>query len=391
MSRRSSTLTPLLLLAGFLVVIGACNRFFGGVTDAVENILTPRTPREAFAHDSLEIDLPGEPLVTGWDTAYRRALTDTLTVDLPYRERLRYPAAVELSAISVRFYLPPGRRLTVAARPDSLGGPVFGELFAVGEDDAPEPRDALLRWKADAPQFSFETTARGGQQLLLVVQAAPGERGTYELTLRSDPVLTFPVAGASTRNIKSFWGDSRSGGRRTHQGNDIFAPRGTPLLAVADGRVSSTKVGGLGGKTVWLRDGEGRGLTYYYAHLDSQLVRTGQSVRRGDTVGLVGNTGNARTTPPHLHFGIYRNGARDPYSYLTGPDEAAGTVSYPLTEAPDAVPERGKHYLRRSPERDRSVVVRELRNTEPVTVLGATDRYYRIRTLAGETGFANFD
>ena len=74
-----------------------------------------------------------------------------------------------------------------------------------------------------------------------------------------------------------------------------------------------------GEKTVWLRDGE-RGLSYYYAHLDSQLVRAGEYVERGDTVGLVGNTGNARTTPPHLHFGIYANGARDPYPYLQGED-----------------------------------------------------------------------
>ena len=52
----------------------------------------------------------------------------------------------------------------------------------------------------------------------------------------------------------------------------------------------------------------GRGLSLYYAHLDSQLARSGQSVRAGDTIGLMGNTGNARTTPPHLHFGIYSSG-----------------------------------------------------------------------------------
>ena len=380
-----------MLLAGFLLSIAACNRFFGDVTGAVEELLISRTPREAFAHDSLRVGLPDEPLVTAWDSAYLEALSDTLYADLPYREFLRYPAATELSAVSLRFFLPAGRRLTVAVDRDPSAPPVFAELFAISDAGDPDPDDALLRWEADVPRLTYEAATRGGEELLLLVQAARADTGSYALTLRTDPALTFPVAGGDARSIQSFWGDSRSGGARRHEGNDIFAPRGTPLLAVADGRVYSTKVGGLGGKTVWLRDGEGRGLTYYYAHLDSQLVRTGQSVQRGDTVGLVGNTGNARTTPPHLHFGIYRNGARDPYPYLLGADGEPSDVRYPLTGAPSAVPTRGRHYLRQSPERDRQVVVRELQNEEPVTVLGATDRYYRIRTGAGETGYVNFD
>lgn len=390
MSRSASTLTPLLLLAGFLLSIAACNHFFGDVTEAVQSIIAPRTPREAFAHDSLRIDLAEQPLLAAWDSAYRDALDDTLYVDLPFRERLRYPDSLLLSAVSLRFFLPAGRRLTV----DGYGSTrVFAELFPAPGSRTPDPTDALLRWEADAPRLTYETTEPGGEELLLVVQAAPTDStvATYELTLRTDPALTFPVAGGSTRNVQSFWGDSRSGGQRRHEGNDIFAPRGTPTVAVADGRVYSTRIGGLGGKTVWLRDGEGRGLTYYYAHLDSQLVSRGQSVRRGDTLGLVGNTGNARTTPPHLHFGIYRDGARDPYPFLLGPDGQPKEVAYSLTDAPVAVPSRGNHYLRQSPVRDRLMVVRQLENDEPVTVLGATDRYYRIRTRAGEVGYANFD
>jgi hypothetical protein len=63
----------------------------------------------------------------------------------------------------------------------------------------------------------------------------------------------------------------------------------------------------LGGRVVWLQD-PARNQVLYYAHLDRQLVREGDAVETGDTLGLVGNTGNARTTPPHLHFGIYRRG-----------------------------------------------------------------------------------
>src|SRR5690606_37952339 len=98
------------------------------------------------------------------------------------------------------------------------------------------------------------------------------------------------------------------------------------------GRITSVKEGGLGGKTVWMRP-EGRNISLYYAHLDSQSVSIGQRVAEGDTVGFVGNTGNARTTPPHLHFGIYSmGGAVDPLPYvkkdLTGPPAIKGNETF---------------------------------------------------------------
>ncbi|WP_116108747.1 M23 family metallopeptidase [Lewinella sp. IMCC34191] len=371
----------------------ACNGFLDDVADKVEDIVTRRTPRESFARDYLR-DLPtGDSLTAAWDSAFVSALRDTLLIDLPHREVVRRTGELELTALSYRFYLPAGRMLTVQVERKGTTGPVFGELFAVEMQQAIDPDDAIARWEPEEDGIVYETDSRGGEELLLVVQSAPADMGAYSLVLRTDPALLFPVAGHSSRNIQSFWGDSRSGGARQHKGNDIFAPRGTPLVAVSDGIVRSTKIGGLGGKTVWLRDGEGRGLTYYYAHLDSQLVRPGQIVSRGDTLGLVGNTGNARTTPPHLHFGIYRNGARDPFPYLLGPDGEPDDLRYSLDEdaIPVRVPASGRHYLRRSPARDQDVVVRQLDNEEPVTVLSATDRFYRIRTGEGETGYANFD
>lgn len=83
----------------------------------------------------------------------------------------------------------------------------------------------------------------------------------------------------------------------------------------ASGGVAVPGTNRLGGNVVWLRD-PARGLTHYYAHLDTVLVASGQRVRRGDTLGTVGNTGNARATPPHLHFGLYDGGALDPEPFL---------------------------------------------------------------------------
>ena len=127
--------------------------------------------------------------------------------------------------------------------------------------------------------------------------------------------LAFPVAGKRS-NIGSFWGADRDGGRRRHQGIDIFAKKGTPVVAISDGVISSKGNTPRGGKVLWLQSSK-HPWTAYYAHLDKQFVKEGQYVRKGQVLGTVGKTGNARTTPAHLHFGMYTNrGAINPLPYV---------------------------------------------------------------------------
>jgi hypothetical protein len=96
----------------------------------------------------------------------------------------------------------------------------------------------------------------------------------------------------------------------------LFAPKRTPVVAAADGIITRVNENRLGGKVVWQRP-KGKNLSLYYTHLDEQLVNDGQHVKAGDTIGLVGNTGNAKSTPPHLHFGIYAfGGAIDPLPFV---------------------------------------------------------------------------
>src|SRR5829696_5353080 len=114
--------------------------------------------------------------------------------------------------------------------------------------------------------------------------------------------LAFPVAGSKSK-IKDLWGSSRGGGVRKHKGIDIHARKGTPVVAVCDGLIVKRNYTPTGGKTLWLKSA-GYGWKAYYAHLDRQLVKEGQWVRKGQVIGTIGNTGNARTTPSHLHFGI---------------------------------------------------------------------------------------
>jgi murein DD-endopeptidase MepM/ murein hydrolase activator NlpD len=121
--------------------------------------------------------------------------------------------------------------------------------------------------------------------------------------------MVVPVDGMAVSSLVSTWHAPRSGGRR-HEGADLFAKKGTPVRSAVNGHVWRVGHDSLGGQVVWVL-GEGHTL-YYYAHLDAFAdgLRIGHHVKRGDALGFVGNTGNARTTPPHLHFGMYRVGLR---------------------------------------------------------------------------------
>ena len=124
------------------------------------------------------------------------------------------------------------------------------------------------------------------------------------------PGFICPVLGGAS--FIDSWGFPRSGGRR-HKGVDMFAARGTPVVAVVDGRIKFSS-NSLGGRSTHLYSDNGT--VYYYTHLDAHPsgISSGQRVAKGTIVGYVGNSGNARYTSPHNHFEIRPNGrAVNPY------------------------------------------------------------------------------
>jgi murein DD-endopeptidase MepM/ murein hydrolase activator NlpD len=143
------------------------------------------------------------------------------------------------------------------------------------------------------------------------------------------PALIVPVAGVDRSQLRRDWGDARGGGARTHQGLDIMAPGGTPVLAAADGTVEKLFYSnGGGGITLYQRSSDGR-WTYYYAHLAGYAANIAerQRLRAGQTIGYVGDTGNAGAGNTHLHFGIaamapgerwWQGTPVDPYPLLAG-------------------------------------------------------------------------
>ncbi len=141
-----------------------------------------------------------------------------------------------------------------------------------------------------------------------------------EVKLAEVPVLQFmPVKGVTQNQVANNFGEYRNGGR-THKGIDIFVPVGRELLAVTSGYIERTS-SKLGGNSIYLRGDNG--LTYYYAHLSRYhpKARSGERVDGGMVIGYVGKTGNAKSTPAHLHFEIRKNGVPfNPYQTLRDPE-----------------------------------------------------------------------
>jgi murein DD-endopeptidase MepM/ murein hydrolase activator NlpD len=155
-----------------------------------------------------------------------------------------------------------------------------------------------------------------GMLLGAILLVIPHSKALYSLITANAPsALPIPVQGVSHKAIVDSWGNPRGNGRK-HKGIDIFAKRGTPVLSPVSGLVIGMGQNRLGGNNVRLL---GPGLQlHYFAHLDRfGPVKLYDLVQPGDVIGYVGDTGNARGGPPHLHYGIYtRNGAINPYPLL---------------------------------------------------------------------------
>jgi len=178
------------------------------------------------------------------------------------------------------------------------------------------PESSVARW-------------RGRLGVALLCLAAAAQAAAPENGAPAEPgALLLPVQGVAASDLRDTFGDGRDGGQRGHEAIDIPAPRGTPVLAVDDGRIAKLFLSQPGGITIYQFDPAGR-LAYYYAHLDryTEGLAQGQAVRRGSVLGYVGSTGNASPDAPHLHFAIFRLGPEkqwwkgepiNPFGYLGG-------------------------------------------------------------------------
>ncbi len=179
---------------------------------------------------------------------------------------------------------------------------------------------------AFASMVSFGSSGSGIERRIPWRKPAPAAEGP--IVSVTPGALAVPVAGVSRKAIADSWNDARGGGLRGHHGTDIMAPGGTPVLAAAPGRVEKLFRSGLGGITLYVRSPDRR-WTYYYAHLAGYAagIREGMAVKAGDTLGYVGDTGDAGVGNYHLHFALtkmqpaerwYQGENVNPYPLLAG-------------------------------------------------------------------------
>ena len=318
-----------------------------------------------------------------WFQAGVQALNDTLRVAPPYRET-GYFRADQPTAYGFSFYLKEGQACEIDLRvqPDSMQ--VFLELFREGTTADTSKWELLAEIDSKTYQLEYIAAKTGFYQLRL--QAELLATGSYELDIGLSASISFPVLGGKNHDIGGFWGDRRSG-RRKHKGVDIFAKKGTPVLATGSGTVSRVDMSELGGKTVWVLDDK-FGHEQYFAHLDEQLVTEGQVVEKGDTLGTVGKTGNARNTPPHLHYGIYKhNGPVDPLPFIKKKRNKFSNPNIDITKLGDQFRIRKtSSKLYKSPYK-KSKVIQTLKEHTPLRITGGAEGYYRVMTADGHRGF----
>ncbi|MEJ7911656.1 MAG: M23 family metallopeptidase [Chitinophagaceae bacterium] len=295
-------------------------------TSSRPNLFSRQSPHEVYGKKLSSAGLEGTILGNQWFLQAQNALQQPLPITLPFKQT-GYFSADKPRAIGLGFSALRGSKLLFRIDNAPSGRFVlYADLWLVKTGGKPE-----LLISSDTSLPAFEYTIQESQSYILRLQPELLGSGQYTLSVTVAPSLKFPVAGKSAR-VGSVWGDDRSGGARKHEGIDIFAPKRTPVVAAFAGTINRVDETPIGGKVVWLRP-KGMNLNLYYAHLDQQLVVSGQSVLPGDTLGLVGNTGNALSTPPHLHFGIYAlGGAVDPLPYVTAAKQPSQTkLALPTT------------------------------------------------------------
>ena len=277
------------------------------IRNVTDFIIQP-TARDLYAREFNTIDTVRFNI---WQNAYQKAKGDSLQIRLPYVEQGEHFTSRNV-VYSYNVSLNEGGILHIVLDNKVSGFRSFIDVIKVNYDSS---LTVARQNEIGENKLIVPIDETGTYRLL--VQPELEAQGPFSLHIYSSPSFGFPVLGKDNKAIQSFWGALRAGGNRSHEGIDIFADRGTPVLAATPGRVTSTGEKGLGGKQVWLRTGV-FGKSLYYAHLDSILVSTGKKVDLGDTLGFVGNTGNAKTTSPHLHFGIYKSGlgAIDPLPFV---------------------------------------------------------------------------
>lgn len=339
--------------------------------EKAEKLITGLSEKEQYKKDRNISD----EIFEIWEGRVTTALQDSLEIELPYLETGELKPR-NFAIYSYSTYLIPGEVIEAEIETDSSSTLIFSELYKKGNPET----GAFKKMKSgetNTKKLRFEIKEKGLYKI--VIQPEIEANTEFQIRIKKSPTYLFPVLNGNNADIGSYWGDMRDGGKRNHQGIDIFADKGTPVIAPTSGRIGFTGEKGLGGKQVWLRDGQ-RKQSLYYAHLDS-IVPDLRTVKAGDTLGFVGNTGNARTTPPHLHFGIYKRneGAIDPIGFVYQTEEPANITSTENKISSRLKVATNTANFRNKPAANNSSIIKKGTFGELLMVQGKTDDWFHVR------------
>jgi len=351
----------------------------------LSSLFTPLSARANYENRLKENKDYDKNKLVEWDSISNLAFSKNVEIPTPYRQTGFFlKGRAEVLAFEVPLKL--GEQIDIQLTSDTADIQLFMDFFQKIDG----------HWhpilKSKEGQTAFHFVVPKSETFLLRIQPQFHKAANYELKILKHPTYAFPVKGRKYEDVWSFWGDERDAGKRKHEGIDVFAKRGEPLIAVTKGYVAEVGDKGLGGKQIYLRDADNNN-AIYYAHLHKQLVVQGQTVEVGDTIGLVGNTGNASGTHPHLHFGIYLpggQGAVDPLPFVK--KHRNRFLNNVAIIKPDIINQgitiNDANF--RSKPKGKNSLIKKLKNGSPIELLGAAGRWYHVRTLDGEVGFLHF-
>jgi murein DD-endopeptidase MepM/ murein hydrolase activator NlpD len=353
-------------------------------TSARRGLFAKRTPHERYEDNLSNAGLKETALGKQWFTAAEKGIRTPLSISLPYKET-GYFAAERPDAAGYVFTCRRGEKLIVALTQKPAGNcKLFIDLWQYNTN-----KTTKYLQSADTLGATLSREIEQDGSYLLRVQPELLCSAEYTLTLTTAPSLAFPVPPSAKPNVGSVWGDNRDAGARHHEGIDIFAKLRTPVIAAADGYVTRVNENKLGGKVIFMRP-SGKDYVLYYAHLDSQLAREGQIVKVGDTLGLMGNTGNARTTPTHLHFGIYTNGGPiNPLPFVETKPQTPYNITAPLNAINSyAHTTRATAIYAGTSRSDSNINITAF---SPLHIIAAAANWYKVRSADSTEGFVSSD
>ncbi|RFZ85524.1 M23 family peptidase [Mucilaginibacter terrenus] len=340
------------------------------------------SPHDAYAQKLKDAGLSNSALGAAWLKQAGQTIANPLNINIPYKETGYFPDE-RASGTALRFDARRGQKLRISITKKPISNfNIYLDLFSENLPAAPK-----LAASADTTGAVMEFEVKESGKYILRLQPELLRSGEYTLTITTGPSLSFPVSASGKPHIGSFWGDGRDEGGRKHEGVDIFAPKHTPAIAAANGTVTSVTANKLGGNVVFMHP-DNEDYTLYYAHLDVQIAKPGQTVSIGDTLGLVGNTGNARTTPPHLHFGIYTNGgAIDPLPFVNREVKEPAAISASLKNLSDTVRIAARTAKLYNIPSEKGLAVSTFTQNTAMTVEAATDSWYKVSLPDGQHGY----